>query len=47
MTKRFRNRMDAGRQLASRLLHLRHSDAIALGLPRGGVPIALADVVAS
>ena len=36
----FRNRIDAGRQLAERLAHLRGSDAVVLGLPRGGVPVA-------
>ncbi len=36
----FRNRVDAGRQLAERLAHLRGSDAVVLGLPRGGVPVA-------
>jgi len=37
---RFRNRPDAGRRLASRLEHLRGKDAVILGLPRGGVPVA-------
>ena len=37
---RFRNRSDAGRRLASRLGHLRGQDAVILGLPRGGVPVA-------
>jgi putative phosphoribosyl transferase len=37
---RFRNRSDAGRRLASRLEHLRGKDAVILGLPRGGVPVA-------
>ncbi len=37
----FANRVDAGRRLASKLLHLRGQPAIVLGLPRGGVPIAL------
>lgn len=36
----FADRVDAGRQLADRLKHLRGSDAVALGLPRGGVPVA-------
>lgn len=40
MTVPFVNRVDAGRQLAERLLHLRGSDAVVLGLPRGGVPVA-------
>src|SRR5215469_7642762 len=37
---RFRNRSDAGRQLASRLLPLRGKDVVVLGLPRGGVAVA-------
>src|SRR5215831_7842763 len=37
---RFRDRSDAGRQLASRLLPLRGKDAVVLGLPRGGVAVA-------
>jgi putative phosphoribosyl transferase len=36
----FSDRTDAGRRLASRLEHLRGSNAVALGLPRGGVPVA-------
>jgi putative phosphoribosyl transferase len=36
----FRDREDAGRQLAQRLTHLRGRDGIVLGLPRGGVPVA-------
>lgn len=35
----FANRVDAGRQLADRLRHV-PADAVALGLPRGGVPVA-------
>jgi putative phosphoribosyl transferase len=36
----FVDRADAGRQLARRLLHLRGTDAVVVGLPRGGVPVA-------
>ena len=40
---RFRNRADAGRQLAERLGHYKDSDGVVvLGLPRGGVPVAAA-----
>ena len=37
----FVDRGDAGRRLASRLGHLRAEALVVLGLPRGGVPIAL------
>jgi predicted phosphoribosyltransferase len=37
---RFRDRDDAGRRLAERLVILRAHDPIVLGLPRGGVPVA-------
>jgi putative phosphoribosyl transferase len=36
----FRDRTDGGRQLATRLSHLRGRDVVVLGLPRGGVPVA-------
>ena len=36
----FKDRSDAGRQLAGRLEHLRGRDLVVLGLPRGGVPVA-------
>jgi putative phosphoribosyl transferase len=36
----FRNRVDAGRQLAPLLLDLRGEDLVVLGIPRGGVPVA-------
>ena len=35
----FVDRTDAGRQPAGRLRHLRGSDVVVLGLPRGGVPV--------
>lgn len=39
MTKPFRDRADAGRQLAALVGHLRGDDTIVLGLPRGGVVV--------
>jgi len=38
--ERFTDRADAGWQLAEQLEHLRGADAVVLGLPRGGVPVA-------
>lgn len=38
----FRDRTDAGRQLASLVEHLRAADTVVVGLPRGGVPVAWA-----
>jgi putative phosphoribosyl transferase len=37
---RFRDRSDAGRQLADRLMEFDLADPAVLGLPRGGVPVA-------
>lgn len=37
---RFRDRVDAGRQLAGGLCGLRSPDVVVLGLPGGGVPVA-------
>jgi putative phosphoribosyl transferase len=37
---RFRDRRDAGRQLAQRLESVRGPDVVVLGLPSGGVPVA-------
>ncbi len=38
--RQFDDRVDAGRQLAERMGHLRGQDVVVLGLPRGGVPVA-------
>jgi putative phosphoribosyl transferase len=43
---RFRDRADAGRVLAARLKHLRSTNPVVVGLPRGGVPVA-AEVAAA
>jgi predicted phosphoribosyltransferase/dienelactone hydrolase len=44
--ERFRDRRDAGRQLAQELEPWRGTDVVVLGLPRGGVPVA-AEVAAA
>ena len=36
----FRDRIDAGRQLAEHVGHLRDKNVVVVGLPRGGVPVA-------
>jgi putative phosphoribosyl transferase len=42
----FTDRVDAGQQLAAKLLYLRGQPVVVLGLPRGGVPVA-AEVAAA
>ncbi len=47
MPRRFRNRREAGCQLATRLLHFANRrDVVILALPRGGVPVAYEVAVA-
>jgi putative phosphoribosyl transferase len=36
----FVDRIDGGRRLAERLMHLRDKNVVVVGLPRGGVPVA-------
>ena len=36
----FRDRVDAGQQLARKLEHYRGTNSVVVGLPRGGVPVA-------
>ena len=43
---RFENRSDAGRRLAVHLADLAPDDVVVLGLPRGGVPVALEVAIA-
>lgn len=38
--RRFRDREDAGRKLAARLVRYRDQDPVVVALPRGGVPVA-------
>lgn len=40
MRTRFKDRADAGRELAGRLSHLSDENTIVLALPRGGLPVA-------
>ena len=42
----FADRVDAGQRLATKLEHLRGEPLVVLGLPRGGVPVALQVAVA-
>jgi putative phosphoribosyl transferase len=37
----FRNRFEAGQRLAQAVEHLRGTDVVVLGIPRGGVPVAV------
>jgi predicted phosphoribosyltransferase len=45
-SEELRDRVDAGRQLAGALLHLKEARPIVLALPRGGVPVAFEVAVA-
>ncbi len=38
---KFRDRTEAGRRLAERLLHLKDSRPVVFALPRGGIPVAV------
>jgi putative phosphoribosyl transferase len=40
VTERFRDRVDAGRQLGARVAARGFTESVVLGLPRGGVPVA-------
>ncbi len=42
----FKNRSEAGRKLAQRLVEFKHESPVVLGLPRGGVPVAYEIAVA-
>lgn len=46
MATRFRDRTEAGRRLAERVVELGLRDPVVLGLPRGGIPVA-AEVAAA
>jgi putative phosphoribosyl transferase len=41
LVTRYLDRVDAGRRLGERLQDLRDADVVVLGLPRGGVPVAV------
>jgi len=38
----FENREEAGRRIAKKLTHYRHTDTVILTIPRGGIPVAIA-----
>jgi predicted phosphoribosyltransferase len=46
LTAAFRDRADAGARLGERLTSYRGEDALVLGIPRGGVPVAFAVALA-